>query len=83
MTIGVGGSSAEIELARLRDMTLEVEPITKIEFKARIENACALMKANNIDAVYLNAGTNLYYFTGTRWGTSERMVGAVLSWRYT
>jgi len=79
MTIGVGGSSAEIELARLRDMTLEVEPITKIEFKARIENACALMKANNIDAVYLNAGTNLYYFTGTRWGTSERMVGAVLS----
>lgn len=79
MTIGVGGSNAKTELARLSDMTKGVAPITKQEFNARIEKACTLMRANDIDAVYLNAGTNLYYFTGTRWGASERMVGAILS----
>ena len=79
MTIGVGGSSAQIELARLSDMASNVEPISKLEFESRIEKACALMRANDINAIYLNAGTNLYYFTGTRWGASERMVGAILS----
>jgi len=79
MTIGVGGSNAETELARLSDMTIGIEPIVKDEFQARIDKACALMKANSIDAIYLNSGTNLYYFTGTRWGASERMVGAILS----
>lgn len=79
MTIGVGGSSAEIELARLNDMTNGATPIATSEFNGRIEKACALMEENQISAVYLNAGTNLYYFTGTRWGASERMVGAILS----
>lgn len=79
MTIGVGGSNAETELARLRNMTADVNNISVSEFQARIKKACSLMKANQIDAVYLNAGTNLYYFTGTRWGASERMVGAILS----
>lgn len=36
------------------------------------------MLANNIDAIYLNAGTNLTYFTGMKWYASERMVGAIL-----
>jgi Xaa-Pro dipeptidase len=79
MTIGVGGSNAETELALLSDMTTGVTPINNKEFTSRIEKACGLMQTNGIDAVYLNAGTNLYYFTGTRWGASERMVGAVLS----
>lgn len=79
MTIGIGGSNAETELARLNDMTKGVKPISKDEFLARINKACALMKANDINAIYLNAGTNLYYFTGTRWGASERMVGAILT----
>lgn len=79
MTIGVGGSTAEEELALLSNMTHGIEPISKDEFKSRIEKACTLMREYAIDAVYLNAGTNLYYFTGTRWGASERMVGAVLS----
>ncbi|MFT6098284.1 MAG: Xaa-Pro dipeptidase [Arenicella sp.] len=79
MTIGVGGSDAQSELSKLSDMTAGVTPIVDAEFQARINKACALMNAAEIDAIYLNAGTNLYYFTGTRWGASERMVGAVLS----
>lgn len=78
MTIGVGGSSAEIELAKLTDMTSDVEAITSQEFKQRIVKAQQLMKEKNITATYVNAGTNLYYFTGTRWYPSERMVGAII-----
>jgi len=79
MTLGVGGSSAEIELAKLTDMTTDISPISVSEFEARIKNAQKIMAENNIDAMYLNAGTNLYYFTGTRWYASERMVGAVIT----
>lgn len=78
MTIGVGGSHAEQELARLDNMACGAVPIQTTEFQARIKQATQLMNDNHIDAVYLNAGTNLYYFTGTRWGASERMVGAIL-----
>ena len=78
MTKGVGGSTAEQQLAKLHDMTAGIQPITEQEFRARIDQAIDLMKENGLDALYLNAGTNLYYFTGTRWGTSERMVGALL-----
>lgn len=79
MTIGVGGSNAATELARLSDMTSGVEAITPSEYQTRIDKAVGLMQAQGLAAVYLNAGTNLYYFTGTRWGVSERMVGALLS----
>ena len=37
-----------------------------------------LMQQQGIDALYLNAGTNLSYFTGTVWYASERLVGALL-----
>jgi Xaa-Pro dipeptidase len=36
------------------------------------------MKDKGIDLLYLNAGTNMNYFTGTLWHASERMVGAIL-----
>ena len=78
MTIGVGGSNAVIELEKIQNMTLNVKPIQPEEYQARIKKAVALMEAENYKALYLNAGTNLYYFTGTKWNPSERMVGAVL-----
>ncbi len=79
MTIGVGGSTAEQEMTQLSDMTQGIAPIVRAEYQSRIKKAQRLMKQHGLDAIYLNAGTNLYYFTGTRWGSSERMVGAVLS----
>jgi Xaa-Pro dipeptidase len=78
MTIGVGGSTAAIELEKLTNMTLNVSAIGKDEYQQRIAKAQQLMKKNNIAATYINAGTNLYYFTGTRWYASERMVGAII-----
>lgn len=79
MTIGVGGSTAEIELKKLEKMTEALEPIKESEFRQRINKAIDIMAEHDIDAIYLNAGTNLYYFTGTKWYASERMVGAIIT----
>ncbi|PLW81327.1 X-Pro dipeptidase [Kineobactrum sediminis] len=78
MTHGVGGSDAASELQHLNDMTAGACAIGDDEFNARIARAQALMQAEGLDVIYLNSGTNLYYFTGTRWSPSERMVGALL-----
>ncbi|MCE9686460.1 Xaa-Pro peptidase family protein [Shewanella sp. AS16] len=78
MTLGVGGADAAQELAKLADMTAGVEAISRDEFARRLTRAQALMQAQGIAAIYLNAGTSLYYFTGTPWYASERMVGAIL-----
>ncbi|WP_394129632.1 M24 family metallopeptidase [Shewanella maritima] len=75
---GIGGQSPQQALALLSDMTQGVAPISLAEYQARIAHAQTLMQQHSIDAIYLNAGTNLYYFTGTQWYASERMVGAIL-----
>ncbi len=78
MTIGVGGKTAEQALATLSDMTAGTTPIGMEEYQARIDKAQRLMAEQGLAALYLHAGTSLYYFTGTRWNSSERMVGALL-----
>ncbi|MFN0727988.1 M24 family metallopeptidase [Polaribacter gochangensis] len=75
---GIGGSTIEAELNAIQPMAHLVKPIQKEEFQQRIDKACGLMKAHNIPAMYLHAGTNLFYFTGMKWNSSERMVGAIL-----
>lgn len=79
MTLGVGGSTAAIELEKLSDMTQDAKAIQQEEFLARQLKACQLMQEQGIAAVYLNAGSNLYYFTGLKWYASERLVGALLT----
>jgi Xaa-Pro dipeptidase len=79
MTLGVGGKSKEQALASLQDMTGGAVPIGKTEYQARIKQACQLMQSQQLAAIYLNAGTNLKYFTGTSWYASERLVGAILT----
>jgi Xaa-Pro dipeptidase len=76
--IGIGTQTPEQALATLSDMTKTLIPIQPKEHLARIAKAQTYMQANNIDAIYLNAGTNLTYFTGMKWYASERMVGAIL-----
>jgi Xaa-Pro dipeptidase len=78
MSIGIGGSTAEIELNKLTDMTSDIAPIGLAEYQQRIAKAQQLMREQNISALYINAGTNLTYFTGTAWYASERLVGALL-----
>ncbi|WP_133408554.1 M24 family metallopeptidase [Parashewanella tropica] len=79
MTIGISGSTPEQELSKLTSWTIDLNPITSDEIRQRQHKAQSLMEEHGIDALYLNAGTNLYYFTGLDWYASERMVGAVLT----
>ncbi len=75
---GIGGSTIEAELEAIQSTAHLVIPIQKEEFQQRIDRACELMQEQNVPALYVHAGTNLFYFTGMKWNASERMVGAVL-----
>src|SRR5271155_4644337 len=50
----------------------EATPITLAEREQRLDRARALMHQNHIDAIVIATGTSLNYFTGLRWGQSER-----------
>ena len=62
----------------LKSMKDQAKPITVDERKGRIEKARALMKANGINAMMLTGGTSMEYFTGIRWGLSERLLAAII-----
>lgn len=62
----------------LQDMTADVEPITTEERKQRIAKAQRLMMENKIQALILDSGTSLMYFTNIRWGASERTMVAII-----
>jgi Xaa-Pro dipeptidase len=64
-------------IRRLRPMTEGVVPISAAEREARMEKARRLMLENQIDAVFLEGASSMLYFTGTRWGGSERTFGLV------
>jgi Xaa-Pro dipeptidase len=55
-----------------------VVPITLDERRARIEKARRLMREQRISAIYLEPGSSMFYYTGMRWGTSERMFALVI-----
>ena len=78
MTIGVGGSTPEQELARLESMRGVIKPIDNDEYLGRIGKAQTLMREQGINALYLDASTSLYYFTGVRFWASERLHGAII-----
>ena len=65
-------------IRKLRKMTDGVVPISLDERRARIENARRLMRSNRIDAIYIEPGSTMFYYTGMRWGTSERMLAMVI-----
>ena len=77
MTGGIGGSSYEKELEYLQPQN-EYKPIDNHEREIRIEKARDLMKHNNIDALYLDVSTSLFYFTGLKLWASERLHGAII-----
>jgi Xaa-Pro dipeptidase len=59
-------------------MTDGVVPISLDERRGRIEKARRLMRENKIDALFIEPGSSMFYYTGMRWGTSERMLAAVI-----
>ena len=68
----------EPDVSELKDITTGAAPIGREERLARIARAQALMKAAGIGAVLIEPGSSLIYFTGVRWGRSERLTAAIL-----
>ncbi len=69
-----------LRLTALKPLGDRVKPITVEEYKGRIAHAQQLMTDSKPEfaALYLAGGTSLYYFTGIRWGLSERAAGCVI-----
>jgi Xaa-Pro dipeptidase len=64
---------ADSPIAQLKNRRGEAQPITTAERRTRIERAQQLMAENKIGAICLAGGTSLNYFSGLRWGNSERL----------
>ncbi len=56
----------------------DVQPVTLEERKQRIAKAQQLMQEHDINALILDSGTSLLYFTGISWWPSERTMVAVI-----
>src|SRR5574338_768536 len=72
------GEKLPAPIAALQSMRDQARPITNDERLARLEKARRLMSASKLDAILLTGGTSLTYFTGLRFGTSERLMALVL-----
>jgi Xaa-Pro dipeptidase len=78
----------------LTSLGSRVRPVTPAEFAERLQHAQQLMsvsssaaqspsaahvsQASRYDALFLAPGSSLYYFTGIRWGLSERLLGLLI-----
>ncbi len=73
------GFAADADLPDLPDLAASAKPITTEERQARIAKAGALMREHDIDAVLVEAGSSMVYFTGVHWWRSERLTAAVMT----
>ena len=74
----IGGHLPLLNRGVAADAAAPVVPITDAERRARIEKAQRLMASEGMDAIVLEGGTSMYYFTGTHWGNSERTFAVVI-----
>src|SRR5260370_84443 len=75
-----GYSALPPAFSALRAVGARIGPIATEEYHERLLHAQKMMAelAPKFDAVFVAPGTSLYYFTGIRWGISERLLALVL-----
>jgi Xaa-Pro dipeptidase len=66
------------QIQALKPMREGIVPISAEERAHRVDRAQQLMSASGVGAVMLEPGTSLSYYTGVRWGLSERPFVAVM-----
>jgi len=82
--VGMSSCAAPVDAPKsspmdaLKSMTTDIVPISVQEREARIEKAQRLMTENKIEAMLLDGGTSMEYFTGVSWGQSERTMVAIV-----
>jgi Xaa-Pro dipeptidase len=62
----------------LTDRRKDIVPITKDEREQRLDLARELMKQYGMNAILITTGASLQYFTGLRWGQSERLFAYII-----
>jgi Xaa-Pro dipeptidase len=71
-------SRQDSETVLLEDMTKDVLPLSDNDYIDRQEKVRVLMADQEMDALWIEGGTNLEYFFDVSWWTSERVFGVVL-----
>ncbi len=77
-SIKLASTPSQIEAPVVKAIKSRVKPITNAERLERQEKARRLMAENKIDAVLMEGGTSMGYFTGAAWGRSERLFAMLL-----
>ncbi len=75
---GGAGKPLPPSIAALTSRKGEAVPITTAERGERVRRAQELMQQQKMGALLLAGSTSLVYFTGLRWGNSERMTAYVI-----
>lgn len=70
--------AAAPDLSALAPITGSARPIDKAEYAARVARAQAAMKTLGIGSILIEPGSSMTYFTGVRWGRSERTTVAII-----
>ena len=79
MLPGLASAQTGADADAMRNLAADAKPISAEERRSRVAKAGALMRANDIYAVLIEAGSSLVYFTGIHWWRSERLTGAVIT----
>ena len=74
---GISGAASAKENS-LQSIIGDAAPITVEERKARIAKAQKLMQEQRLDAILLEPGSAMLYFTGIRWRRSERLTAVII-----
>jgi len=69
---------AEPDVSDLGTITGDAVPIPVAEREGRIDRARKLMLEHGIDAILIEPGASLVYFTGVQWWRSERLTAGIL-----
>ena len=62
----------------LKPIVGDARPITRVERIARVAKAQRLMRRFGLGSILIEPGASLTYFTGVRWGRSERLTAALI-----
>lgn len=73
-----GKKTENSESEKLISQISDVAPISLEERKQRVAKAQQLLLQNKMDALVIESGTSLEYFTGISWWPSERTLAAVI-----
>lgn len=73
-----GRAADEPATTALSPITGDIEPISVREREARVARAQALMNWHKVDAILLEPGPAMLYFTGIKWWRSERLTCVVI-----